>query len=128
MKKKLVKMVHFRDIDFSQWYTDLCLKAELISYSDVPGFFIYLPNGYFLWEMIQKFLNNYLKKSNHQNVYFPLLFSENLFQLEKDHIKGFAPETLIIDKIANQLLPSKLIIRPTSEVIFSQYYSNIITS
>ncbi|MDO8057358.1 proline--tRNA ligase [Candidatus Phytoplasma gossypii] len=128
MKKKLVKTVHFRDIDFSQWYTDLCLKAKLISYSDVPGFFIYLPNGYFLWEMIQKFLNHYLKKSNHQNVYFPLLFSENLFQLEKDHIKGFAPETLIIDKITDQLLPSKLILRPTSEVIFSKYYSNIITS
>lgn len=126
--QKLVKEVTRRDEDFSQWYTDVCLKSELINYSNVKGFFIYLPYGYSLWESIQSYLNHKLKKSHHQNVYFPLLFSENLFQKEKEHIEGFALEALKIDKVENKKLPETLIIRPTSEVLFSQYYAKKITS
>ncbi|MBP3059470.1 proline--tRNA ligase [Texas Phoenix palm phytoplasma] len=126
--KKLVKEVISREKDFSQWYSDVCLKSELIDYSDVKGFFIYLPYGYAIWELIQKFLNENLKKSNHQNVYFPLLLSENIFKKEQEHIKGFSPEMIIIDKIGEKKLPEKLIIRPTSEVLFSRYYSKKINS
>ncbi|MCQ9618719.1 MAG: Proline-tRNA ligase [Candidatus Phytoplasma pruni] len=126
--KKLVKEVSFRNENFSQWYTDVCLKSELIDYSDIKGFFIYLPYGYALWEMIQQFMNQELKKTNHQNVYFPLVFTENLFQKEQQHIEGFAPEAMTISKIGDKTLPEKLIIRPTSEVLFSQYYAKKIVS
>jgi prolyl-tRNA synthetase len=126
--KKLVKEVSFRNKNFSQWYADVCLKSELIDYSDVKGFFIYLPYGYALWEMIQQFMNQELKKTNHQNVYFPFVFAENLFQKEQQHIEGFASEAMIISKVGNKTLPEKLIIRPTSEVLFSQYYAKKIVS
>ncbi|MDV3198384.1 MAG: proline--tRNA ligase [Vigna little leaf phytoplasma] len=127
-RAKLVQDVTIRDKDFSQWYTDICLKAELIDYSDVKGFFIYLPYGYAIWENIQIFINKKLKTTNHENVYFPLLFTENLFQKEKEHIEGFSLEAVKINQLDNKLLSETLIIRPTSEVLFSQYYAKIIQS
>ncbi|KAB8121953.1 MAG: prolyl-tRNA synthetase [Candidatus Phytoplasma cynodontis] len=127
-RPKLVKEIKSRNKDFSQWYTDVCIKSELIEYSDIKGFFIYLPYSYEIWENIQNFLNKNLKKKNHQNVYFPLFFSENLFKKEKDHIEGFTPESLIINKVGEKKLKEKLILRPTSEVLFSRYYSKKVKS
>ncbi|WCA22232.1 proline--tRNA ligase [Candidatus Phytoplasma oryzae] len=127
-RPKLVKEIKPRDFNFSKWYTDICLKSELIEYSDIKGFFIYLPYGYAIWENIQLFLNKNLKKSNHQNVYFPLFFPENLFKKEKEHIEGFTPESLVINEIGQSKIKEKLILRPTSEVLFSQYYSKKIRS
>ncbi|CAP18622.1 Prolyl-tRNA synthetase [Candidatus Phytoplasma mali] len=128
MKKKLVKSITSRTFDFGKWYTDVCVKGELIAYSDVKGFIIYLPDGYFLWEQIQKFFNKELQKTNHQNVYFPLLFTENLFKKEKKHIQGFQPETAFVTFAGDKNLSEKLILRPTSEVLFSQHYEKTITS
>ncbi|MDV3167973.1 MAG: proline--tRNA ligase [Candidatus Phytoplasma stylosanthis] len=125
---KLVKEIIPRNIDFGRWYQEVCLKSELIDYSDVKGFFIYLPYGYSIWESIKKFVDKKLKKTKHENVYFPLLFSENLFQKEKEHIHGFFNESLIIKEVSQKSLAQKLIIRPTSEVLFSQYYSKKIFS
>ena len=81
--KKLVASVTSRDNDFAQWYTDLCLKAELMDYSDVKGFIIYRPYGYAIWEGIQGYLDRRFKETNHQNVYMPLVIPESLFQKEK---------------------------------------------
>lgn len=125
---KRVKTVTARSSDFGKWYTDVCLKSELIAYSETKGFIIYLPYGYSLWENIQKHLNFTLQKTRHQNVYFPLVFSEKLFHKEKDHIQGFSPETAMITTIGKKNLSEKLVIRPTSEILFSQYYSKTITS
>ncbi|AGL90411.1 proline--tRNA ligase [Candidatus Phytoplasma australiense] len=125
---KRVEKVTSHLSDFGQWYTDICLKAELIAYSDVKGFIIYLPYGYALWENIQKYLNYEFQKTGHQNVYFPLVFSEKLFQKEKDHIQGFSPEAAMITSTGQKELFEKLVIRPTSEVLFSQYYAKIISS
>lgn len=61
-RPKLVKEIKSRNKDFSQWYTDVCIKSELIEYSDIKGFFIYLPYSYEIWENIQNFLNKNLKK------------------------------------------------------------------
>ena len=115
---KLVKEITARDVDFAKWYTDVCKKAELMDYSDAKGFIIYLPYGYNIWEHIQAFLNGLLKKTGHENVYFPLVIPESLFQKEADHVKGFAPETAIITTGGKEELTERLIVRPTSEVLF----------
>lgn len=117
-----------RDVDFAQWYTDVCKKAELMDYSDVKGFIIYRPYGYAIWEEIQNYINKEFKKVGVENVYLPLVIASSQFQREKDHIKGFAPETLICTKAGDNDLDDPLIIRPTSEVLFCNHYKNIIQS
>jgi prolyl-tRNA synthetase len=127
-KEKLVKDVTSRDEDFAKWYTDLCVKAELMDYSNVQGFIIYRPYGYAIWEQIQDYLNKEFKKTGHQNVYLPLVIPESLFQKEKDHIEGFAPEAAIITTSGSEDLAERLIVRPTSEVLFADHYAKIINS
>ncbi|OHE41066.1 MAG: proline--tRNA ligase [Tenericutes bacterium GWF2_38_8] len=126
--KKMNEAVTSRDADFAQWYTDLCLKAELMDYSDVKGFIIYRPYGYAIWENIQSHLDRNLKETNHQNVYMPLVIPESLFQKEKDHVAGFAPETAMITTTGVEDLAERLIVRPTSETLFCTHYNKIINS
>ena len=126
--KKMVESITSRDHDFAQWYTDLCLKAELMDYSDVKGFIIYRPYGYAIWENIQNHLDHQLKETNHQNVYMPLVIPESLFQKEKEHVEGFAPETAMITTTGVEELAERLIIRPTSETLFCTHYQKIVNS
>ena len=125
---KLVKEITSRDVDFAKWYTDVCKKAELMDYSDAKGFIIYRPYGYSIWENIQAFLNGLLKETGHENVYFPLVIPESLFQKEADHVEGFAPETAIITIGGKEELTERLIIRPTSEVLFCDHYAKVVSS
>ena len=127
-KQKLVQSITSKESDFAQWYTDVCLKAELMDYSSVQGFIIYRPYGYAIWEQMQNYLNNKFKETGHQNVYLPLVIPESLFQKEKDHIEGFAPETAIITTSGKDNLAERLIVRPTSEVLFAEHYAKIIKS
>ncbi|MFA5421919.1 MAG: proline--tRNA ligase [Bacilli bacterium] len=117
-----------RDIDFAQWYTDVCRKAELMDYSSVKGFIIYRPYGYAIWEQIQNYLNQRFKSIGVQNVYMPLVIPESLFNKEKEHVEGFAPETLIATIGGKSKIDDPLIIRPTSEVLFCEHYAKIISS
>ncbi len=126
--KKMVDAITSRDADFAQWYTDLCLKAELMDYSDVKGFIIYRPYGYAIWEGIQQDLDRRLKATGHQNVYMPLVIPESLFQKEKDHVEGFAPETAIVTTTGVEDLAERLIIRPTSETLFCTHYQKVVNS
>jgi len=128
MAKKLVKEITARDQDFAKWYTDVCRKAELMDYSDAKGFIIYRPYGYALWEGIKGYLDGLFKETGHQNVYMPLVIPESLFLKEAEHVEGFAPETAIITVGGNEILAERLIVRPTSEVLFCNHYSRIITS
>jgi len=114
--------------DFAQWYTDVCKKAELMDYSSVKGFIIYRPYGYAIWEQIQHYLDGKFKGVGVENVYMPLVIPASLFQKEKDHVSGFAPETLIATIGGKTQLDDQLIIRPTSEVLFCEHYKNIIES
>ncbi len=114
--------------DFAQWYTDVCLKAELMDYSDVKGFIIYRPYGYALWENIKNYLDMRFKQTGHENIYMPLVIPESLFNKEKEHVEGFAPETLIATIGGKNKLEDRLIIRPTSEVLFCQHYAKVISS
>lgn len=127
-QKKLVENITARDTDFAQWYTDLCLKAELMDYSDVKGFIIYRPYGYAIWENIQNYLNDQFKKTGHENVYMPMMIPESLFQKEKDHVEGFAPETAMVTTTGVEDLAERLIIRPTSETLFCTHYAKIVNS
>lgn len=122
------KIITKKKDNFSQWYTDICKKAELMDYSCVKGFIIYHEYGYAIWEEIKKYLDKKLKENDHKNVYMPLVIPETLFNKEKDHVNGFKPETLIATIGGEEKLQEKLIIRPTSEAIFADFYSRIINS
>ena len=117
-----------RDVDFAQWYTDVCRKAELMDYSSVKGFIIYRPYGYALWEQIQSYLDKRFKETGHQNVYMPMLIPESLLNKEKDHVEGFAPEVAWVTMGGGSELEERLCIRPTSETIFSTMYSKWLSS
>ncbi len=117
-----------RDVDFAQWYTDVCKKAELMDYSSVKGFIIYLPYGYSMWEEIQNYLNKRFKEVGSSNVYLPMVIPTSLFNKEKDHIEGFAPECLVANIGGGSELSDPLIIRPTSEVLFSDLYKKMVSS
>ncbi len=122
------EMITSRATDFAQWYTDVCKKAELMDYSSVKGFIIYRPYGYAIWEQIQNYLDNKFKMTGHENVYMPMVMPESLLNKEKEHIEGFAPETLICTIGGKEKLEERLIVRPTSEVLFCEHYSKIINS
>ena len=130
MDKKQIKndAITRRSEDFAQWYTDICKKAELMDYSSVKGFIIYRPYGYAIWEEIQNYLNKEFKKTGHQNVYMPTVIPESLFNKEKEHVSGFAPETLICTIGGQTELDDRLIVRPTSEVLFCEHYAKVISS
>lgn len=117
-----------QETDFAQWYTDVCLKAELMDYSSVKGFIVYRPYGYAIWELIQKELDQKFKNVGVENVYMPMVIPSSLFQKEKDHVSGFAPETLIATVGGKNQLEDPLIIRPTSETLFCEHFQKVIHS
>lgn len=127
-EKKLVEAITSMEEDFAQWYTDVVKKAELIEYSSVKGCMILRPNGYAIWENIQKQLDARFKETGVENVYMPMFIPESLLQREKDHVEGFAPEVAWVTHGGTQELPERLCVRPTSETLFCDMYANIIQS
>ncbi len=127
-EKKQVEAITSRDVDFAQWFTDVCTKAELIDYSSIKGMFIYRPYGYAIWENIQRIMDGEFKKTGHENVYLPMLIPESLLQKEKDHVEGFAPECAWVTVGGSEKLEERYCIRPTSETLFCEHYKNIIHS
>ncbi|PPE04421.1 prolyl-tRNA synthetase [Entomoplasma ellychniae] len=117
-----------RDVDFSKWYTDIVLNAKLASYAPVKGTIIFRPYGYAIWELIQKQLDLEFKKINVENVYFPLLIPESLFNKEKEHIDGFSPEIATVTRVGDNQLPEPLFIRPTSEVLMADFFKTEVKS
>jgi prolyl-tRNA synthetase len=128
MSQKKLDAITDMNQDFAQWYTDVVKKAELIEYSPVKGCLIFRPYGYRIWELIQETLDKKFKQTGVQNVYMPMFIPESLFQKEKDHIEGFAPETATVTRVGNEELAEPLIVRPTSETIFCDHFSNIVQS
>ena len=116
------------EVDFAQWFTDVCTKAQLIDYSSVKGIFIYRPYGYAIWENIQHILDQEFKKQGVENVYMPMLIPESLLQKEKDHVEGFAPECAWVTMGGNDRLEEKLAIRPTSETLFCDHFARVLQS
>jgi len=127
-KEKKVEQITDMEVDFAQWFTDVCTKAELVDYSGVKGLFIMRPYGYAIWENIQKILDGKFKATGHENVSMPMLIPESLLQKEKDHVEGFAPECAWVTLGGSEELPEKLCVRPTSETLFCEHWSHIVHS
>lgn len=117
-----------RDEDFSQWYTDVILKSDLVDYAPVRGCMIIKPYGYGIWELIQQEADKRFKETGHQNVYFPMLIPESLLQKEADHVEGFAPEVAWVTHGGQEKLGERLAVRPTSETLFCAMYSKWVQS
>lgn len=124
--KKMVEAITSMDEDFAQWYTDICLKAELVDYSSVKGFTILRPYGQAIWENITRILDGMFKATGHENVAMPLLIPESLLQKEKDHVQGFAPEVAWVTRGGSEELEEPMCIRPTSETLFCDHFANVL--
>ncbi len=124
----VVKEIPPKAADLSAWYTAVCLKAQLVSYSPVRGCVVLRPYGFGLWENLQKHLDARLKATGHENAYFPLLIPESLLTKEAEHVEGFAPEVAWVTHGGNEKLTERLAIRPTSEVIIGTMYAQWIES
>ncbi len=114
--------------DFSEWYSQLIIKSELVDYTSVSGCFAFRPYGYAIWEKIVSEVDKRLKKMGVKNVYFPLLIPEKLLKKEQQHVKGFAPEVAWVTEAGNTKLDERLAVRPTSETIMYESYSKWIRS
>ena len=126
--KKLVEAITSMDEDFAQWYTDVVLKAGLISYTNVKGCMAIKPAGYAIWELIQKQLDAKFKECGVENVYMPMFIPESLLQKEKDHVEGFAPEVAWVTYGGLNPLNERMCVRPTSETLFCDFYKDEIQS
>ena len=114
--------------DYAQWYIDVVLRAEMADYSPVKGCMVIRPNGYGIWENIQKHLDRMFKETGHQNAYFPLFIPESFLKKEAEHVEGFAPETAVVTRAGGKELEEPLVIRPTSETMIWAMYKNWIHS
>lgn len=114
--------------DFSQWYLDIVQQAELADYSPVRGCMVIRPNGYAIWELMQKALDDKIKATGHRNAYFPLFIPESFLKKEAEHVEGFAPECAVVTIGGGARLEEPLMVRPTSETIMYHMYAKWIKS
>ena len=126
--KKLVEAITSMQDDFAQWYTDVCKKAELMSYSSVKGCMIFKPAGYAIWENIRNEVDRRFKAAGVENVYLPIFIPESLLEVEKDHVEGFAPEVAWVTHGGLNPLQERMCVRPTSETLFCDFYKDEIQS
>ncbi len=117
-----------RKVDYSRWYTDIVLQGMLADYGPVKGTMVIRPNGYAIWERIQRYLDDMFKETGHVNAYFPLLIPESFMKKEAEHVEGFAPECAVVTIGGGQELEEKLYIRPTSETVIWSMYKKWIMS
>lgn len=117
-----------RNKDFAQWYTDVVRAAKLCDYSSVKGCMVIEPNGYAIWENMQKILDDKFKELGHVNVQLPLFIPENLLKKEGELVSGFAPEVAWVTHGGSKELEERLAVRPTSETMFCDYYRTHVRS
>ncbi|HEY3094457.1 MAG TPA: proline--tRNA ligase [Nitrososphaera sp.] len=114
--------------DFSEWYTQVVLKAGLADYAPVKGFIVLRPYGYAIWESIRDILDRRFKETGHQNGFLPVLIPESLLSKEEDHFAGFTPEVFWVTKAGDNDIGEKLALRPTSETLAYSVFAKWITS
>ncbi len=127
-KEKRVEQITDMEVDFAQWYTDICRKAELVEYASVKGFTILRPYGYAIWENMQRILDGEFKKTGHENVAMPVLIPEGLLKKEGELVNGFAPEVAWVTHGGSEELEERLAFRPTSETMFCDHWSRVLHS
>jgi len=114
--------------NFSEWYNQLVLRAEMADYAPVRGCMVVRPYGWALWENIQDAFDKRFKETGHVNAAFPLLIPQSFMTKEKEHVEGFAPELAVVTHGGGELLEEPLVVRPTSETIIGTMYSKWIQS
>ena len=127
-EKKEVKNIPPKAVDLSEWYTQVCLKAQLVDYAPVRGCIVLRPYGFAIWDLIREAFDKRFKATGHQNAYFPLFIPESLLMREADHVEGFAPEVAWVTEGGGEKLTERLAIRPTSEVVIGMMYARWIQS
>jgi prolyl-tRNA synthetase len=114
--------------DFSAWYNDAVMRAELADYSSVRGCMVIRPNGYAIWELMQQALDGMFKETGHRNAYFPLFIPQSYLAKEAEHVEGFAPEVAVVTRAGGKELEEPLVVRPTSETIIYASFAKWIQS
>ena len=127
-KKSNLGLTATKEENFSEWYTQLVQKSELIEYSPVSGCYILRPRSFFIWEQIKDYFNKLIVDDGVENAYFPLFIPESLLTKEEEHVEGFAPEVAWVDFGGNTKLGERLAVRPTSETIMYDSYSKWVRS
>jgi prolyl-tRNA synthetase len=119
-KGRFVAAITPQSEDFPGWYNDVVLKTEMADYSPVRGCMVIRPYGYAMWESLRDQLDRYIKKTGHENVYFPLFVPKSLLEKEADHVEGFNPQVAWVTHAGGEELSEWLAIRPTSEAIIAE--------
>jgi prolyl-tRNA synthetase len=127
-KERVLKEITPKSQDFSQWYLDVVLKAEMADYGPVRGCMIIRPYGYAIWEHMQADMDRRIKETGHVNAYFPLLIPKSFLEKEKEHVKGFSPECAWVTVGGGEELEEPLAIRPTSESMICSTYAKWVRS
>ncbi len=118
-----------RSQDFAAWYQDVVLHGDMAEPAEiVKGCMVIKPNGYAVWEVLQRELDDRFKATGHQNVYFPLLIPQSFLQKEAEHVEGFAPELAVVTIAGGKKLEEPYVIRPTSETIIGHFFAKWIQS
>ena len=121
-EKKEIGITAEKD-EFSEWFTQLMIKADLADYSSVSGCIILKPSAYAIWEKIREEIDKRFRVLGIKNAYFPLFIPEKTLAKEQEHIKGFSPEVAWVTEAGNTKLAERLAVRPTSETIMYESYS-----
>ncbi len=114
--------------DFSRWYNEIVYRADLAAPSPVRGCVIIKPYGYEIWEGIKAGLDRRFKATGHQNAYFPLFIPESYIRREAQHVEGFSPELAVVTHAGGKELEEPLVVRPTSETVIGEAFSDWIQS
>src|SRR5205085_8526184 len=122
------KKLTTRSEDFSAWYNEVVLRAELADYSPVRGCMVIRPSGYGIWERMQRALDDRFKETGHKNAYFPLFIPESFLKREAAHVEGFSQETAVVTHGSGKKLKEPLIDRPTSETIIYSMFAKWVQS
>lgn len=117
-----------KEVNFSKWYQEIITKSELIDYYDISGCYILRPRSFFIWDKIQRFLDDKFKSIGVENCYFPMFVSKDKLETEKDHVEGFSPEVAWVTKSGQSDLDQPIAIRPTSETIMYPTFADWIHS
>nr|MBA3825074.1 proline--tRNA ligase [Ktedonobacterales bacterium] len=125
---RFVEDIADKDDDFARWYQDVVYKADMADESPVRGCMIIKPYGYALWEAIQRGMDDRIKATGHENLYFPLFIPMSFLQKEAEHVEGFAPELAVVTIGGGEELTEPLAVRPTSETIIGHTYAKWVQS
>ncbi len=125
---RVLKEITPKSRDYSQWYLDVILKADLADYGPVKGCMVIKPYGYAVWEAMQQDMDRRIKETGHVNAYFPLLIPKSFLEKEKEHVLGFSPECAWVTVGGGEELEEPLAIRPTSEAMICSMYAKWVQS